>query len=248
MDTTGLDGGNRTKSASAIASRTPGAGAAPSAPTGVIASAGTAACSRTHHSWKWISSPAHLHARLDPVVGHRQQPDARLPALAQHPGDLGQRLTRREQLAAEDVRGEVEVAEREPGRPRAVGGELVADAMRLVRAPPALFLVAAAAERVHHRVQVWADPQAEQGDVVGGVADDGDRRVGGRREQAAQEARGADAAGKHGNPHGLIIPRGDDPPYPRPSGRAGLIAKTAIVSGPHAPTEGCVVTPTPCRT
>ncbi len=57
MDTTGLDGGNRTKSASAIASRTPGAGAAPSAPTGVIASAGMAACSRTHHSWKWISSP-----------------------------------------------------------------------------------------------------------------------------------------------------------------------------------------------
>ncbi len=55
METTGLDGGNSTKSASAIASSTPGAGAATSAPAGVIASAGTAACSRTHHSWKWIS-------------------------------------------------------------------------------------------------------------------------------------------------------------------------------------------------
>jgi hypothetical protein len=35
-----------------IASRTPGAGAAVSAPTGVIDSAGTDACKRTHHSWK----------------------------------------------------------------------------------------------------------------------------------------------------------------------------------------------------
>ena len=34
MDTTGLEGGNSTKSASAIASSTPGAGAAASAPTG----------------------------------------------------------------------------------------------------------------------------------------------------------------------------------------------------------------------
>jgi methylmalonyl-CoA mutase C-terminal domain/subunit len=33
------------------------------------------------------------------------------------------------------------------------------------------------------------------------------------------------------------IPRGDDPPYPPMSERAGLIAKTAIVSGPPAPTE-----------
>jgi hypothetical protein len=103
------------------------------------------------------------------------------------------------------VRGEVEIAEREPGRPRAVGGEFGSDAMSLVRASPALRVVAAAAERVHHRVKVRADSQAEQGDVVGGIADDGDRRVGGRRAQAAQEARCADAAGKHGNPHASII-------------------------------------------
>ena len=50
--TTGLDGGSSTQSAAAIASSTPGAGAAVSAPVNVIAAAGTAACIRTHHSWK----------------------------------------------------------------------------------------------------------------------------------------------------------------------------------------------------
>src|ERR1700761_9736253 len=138
---------------------------------------------------------------FDFVIGHWQQPYAWLPAFAQDAGDLGQRLALGEQLAAEDVRGEVKDAEREPGRPRAVGGEFVPDTVGLVRASPALLLIAAATEGVHPRVKVWADPQAEQGDVVGGVANDGDCRVGGRRKQAAQEARGADASGKHGNPH-----------------------------------------------
>ena len=50
MLTTGLDGGNSTKSASAMASSTPGAGTAPSAPLAVMASAGAAACIMTHHS------------------------------------------------------------------------------------------------------------------------------------------------------------------------------------------------------
>jgi len=44
IETTGLDGGSRTRSASAIASSTPGAGFASSAPTATIASASTAAC------------------------------------------------------------------------------------------------------------------------------------------------------------------------------------------------------------
>src|SRR6185437_11219894 len=116
------------------------------------------------------------------------------------------------------MRGEIEVAKREPGGPGPVGGELVPDAVRLARAAPALLLVAAAAQRVHHRVKVWADPQPEQGDVVGGVANDGDRRVGGRRPQAAQKARGANASGKHGNPHGLHYLVGGDPPAPPGTG------------------------------
>ncbi len=52
MLTTGLDGGSSTKSASAIARSTPGAGAARSAPEAMKLRAGTLACSRTHHSWK----------------------------------------------------------------------------------------------------------------------------------------------------------------------------------------------------
>src|SRR5579875_1082842 len=52
MLTTGLDGGNSTTSAAAIASSTPGAGVASAAPDGTIETAGTSACSRSHHSWK----------------------------------------------------------------------------------------------------------------------------------------------------------------------------------------------------
>ena len=38
-----------------MASSTPGAGAAPSAPTAVICAAGVSARIRTHHSWKWTT-------------------------------------------------------------------------------------------------------------------------------------------------------------------------------------------------
>ena len=52
MLTTGLDGGNSTTSAAPMASSTPGAGRARSAPEAMICTAGVAACIRTHHSWK----------------------------------------------------------------------------------------------------------------------------------------------------------------------------------------------------
>ena len=55
MLTTGFDGGNSTKSAAAIASSTPGAGRASAAPTASMRTAGTAAWSLTHHSWKCSS-------------------------------------------------------------------------------------------------------------------------------------------------------------------------------------------------
>ena len=74
----------------------------------------------------------------------------------------------------------------------------------------------AAAEGVHHGVEVGADPQAEQRDVVGGVADDGDlgrvaavgavRRVAGEVvPQAAQEPGSADAAREGRDPHPAIL-------------------------------------------
>src|SRR5207237_3713652 len=97
---------------------------------------------------------------------------ARLPAPAERLGDGGQRLAGRQQLAAPDVGGEVLVAEREPVRAGAVGGEFGPDLMRLRVPPPALVLVDAAAQGVHDGVQVWADPQADQRYVFGRVRDD----------------------------------------------------------------------------
>ncbi len=77
---------------------------------------------------------------------------------------------------------EVEVAEGEPLRNRPVCRELTLDPVALVRASPPLSLVDAAAEGVEQRVEVGADPQAEEADVVPGVADDrqlGVRELGG---------------------------------------------------------------------
>ena len=146
---------------------------------------------------------------LDPVVAHRQQPHAgrQAPAGAQRLGDLAQRVARVEHLGPDDVGGEVAVAEAEPGRPHAVRRQLVLDHEGLVGAAPALLLVDAAAEGVHHGVEVGADPQPEQRDVVAGVADDGDVEglVGAwrhRGEQAAQEPGPADAAGRDDDVHG----------------------------------------------
>ena len=54
-DTTGLDGGKRTTSASCRASITPGPGVAVSTPTRAKPCAGIAARCLIHHSWKWIA-------------------------------------------------------------------------------------------------------------------------------------------------------------------------------------------------
>jgi len=99
------------------------------------------------------------------------------PALAEHLGHLAQRVAEAEHLAAGDVGAEVSVTQPEPLGLHAVRRELALHGMRLVVTAPALGLVDAAAEGVHHGVEVGADPQPEQGDVVAGVADDGDLGV-----------------------------------------------------------------------
>ena len=86
------------------------------------------------------------------------------------------------------------------------GRELLPHREGLVGPAPALLLVDAAAEGVHHGVQVGADPQPEQRDVVAGVADDGDLGVRDLRAQAPQEPGGADSAGGDDDVHGGIIP------------------------------------------
>ena len=219
IDTTGLLGGRSTTSARRIASSTPGAAVARSSP---------ATTKRLRRDGRLVADPPLLEVDralaallvvdddvgLDRHVGHRQQLDALLgqaPAGRQPRGDLAERGTLPEPLRAHDVGADVEVAEREPLRDRTVGGELALHAVALVGAAPALALVDAAAERVEERVDVGADAQAEQGDVVTGVRDDGDGRVresGGGVEvvaKAADEAGAADPAGEGRDVHGRAV-------------------------------------------
>ena len=126
---------------------------------------------------------------LDPVVGDRQQRDAGLPAVAQRGGDVGERVAGAQHAGADEVGGDVAVAEAEPRRVGAVGGQLVAHRPGLARPAPAALGVDAAAEGVHAGVEVGADAQAVQPDVVADVDHGGDlRRLRDRRQRARPRA------------------------------------------------------------
>ena len=77
------------------------------------------------------------------------------------------------------------------------------------------------AKRVCRSCEVRADPQAEQRDVVSGVADDGEFGVRGRLFQAAEETRGPHAARQHGDAHTSesVRPAPGRPPGPLPAVR-----------------------------
>ncbi|GAA3303034.1 hypothetical protein GCM10020295_50560 [Streptomyces cinereospinus] len=150
------------------------------------------------------------HMGLDPVVRHRDEAYAGLPAVAEGFRDRAERVSGADHLRPDDVRGEVPVAQAEPLRPHAVRRELLLQVEGLVGPPPALLLVDAAAERVHHRVEVRADLQPEEVDVVTGVADDGDVRVRHGPLQAAQEPGTTDAACQNHNAHGPSVAGGYD--------------------------------------
>ena len=201
-------------SAAAIASRTPGRG------LGLLGA-------DRHHRVR-VQGGAQLHPvllevdrlafavhldgdmRLDAVVGHRDETDAGLPAGTQGLGDGAERVARAEHLRTDDVGREVAVAEPEPLGPHPVGGQLLLDGEGLLRTPPPLLLVDAAAQRVHHRVEVGADLQAEQMDVVARVADDGDIGLGGGRLETTEEAGTTDAACQNHNAHTQSLSGGYD--------------------------------------
>ena len=215
IETTGLLGGSSTTSARRMASSTPGA-------AGGAVEAGDDEAAR--RQGRLVPNPPLLEVDrplaalavvdddvgLDRHVGHRHQLDAALrqpPARREPGGHLAERVALPEPLRAHDVGADVEVAEGEPLGHCAVGGELALHAVALVGATPALALVHAVAQRVEQGVEVGADPQPEQGDVVAGVRDDGDRRVGeaGRGvevvAEAADEAGAADPAGEGRDVH-----------------------------------------------
>ena len=81
IETSGFDGAITTVAASVMASRTPGPGVASSAPTKRTACTGTPWRCLTKYSWKLISSPVvgEGHARLDAIVGDRQDAELEAP-------------------------------------------------------------------------------------------------------------------------------------------------------------------------
>src|SRR5438309_412868 len=80
-----------------------------------------------------------------------------------------------------------------------LGGELAADAEGLCLTPPAALGGDPAAERVHDRVEIRTDAQAEHRDVVAVVSDD--RDVMAELAQAEQEAGATDPARQHRHAH-----------------------------------------------
>ena len=129
---------------------------------------------RTQYSWKCRSSSSPVDgvhgvdARRDPVVGHRQEPRRRRrSARAIRAVTSRQRRAAGEQVRAEQVRREVEVAEVEPRLLGVEGPQLLGRAERLVAPPPAALAVEDVAEPVGDRVGVGGDVQAVHVDVVG---------------------------------------------------------------------------------
>jgi hypothetical protein len=91
-------------------------------------------------------------------------------------------------------------------QPGPVGAQLGLDEMGLAGPPPALLLIDSAAERVHDGVEVRADVQAEQGDVISGVPDDCDVRLRRRDPQPSKEPGTADSSGEQRDPHAPSLP------------------------------------------
>ena len=222
-DTTGLDGGTMTTSASAIASSTPGAGDGVLQPDHQHRLGGHLGV-QPHPVLLEVHDPPAARrlgvgdrdVRLHPVVAHGQQPNPGLPAPAERLGHRGEGVARLQHPGAHQVGGDVPVAEAEPRRLAAVRRELLLDAPGLRAAAPPAVGVDAVAEGVHHGVQVGADLEPVQPQVVGGVGDHGDVEAadpGGRPEQTLEESGPPDAAGQDGERargHGATLPHGPE--------------------------------------
>ena len=132
-----------------------------------------------------------LDPRLDRLIGHGQDRDALdAESARQLRGHPRRRPAAREQLGTPQVRCQVQVAKLEPRlttqpleRRHAPEG--------VAAIPPATRVVDHAGERVQHRVDVGRDAQAVQRDVVAGVDDRRQPRLGRRGAQPAREARAA---------------------------------------------------------
>ncbi len=227
IEMTGLLGHTSTVSASAMASSTPGAGRASAAPSKRTPTTGGSQCSRTNHSCM-ASSPSGVVMRVatrSSVIGSRRGPSSQA-AVTRAVASLSVAPSR-EQPGAEEVRGEVLVAESEP-RVLAVAGEGVDGGEGLAREAPAGVGVLGPGERVGDRVEVGAHVETVEPVVVGGVHDDGDVGRVDDLHQTAQEP------GRPHTPcqrcdHGVSVPA--DPSEP-PRCVPGRVARRSLaVSG-----------------
>ena len=73
------------------------------------------------------------------VVAHGKQCDTGIPAIAQRFGDRGQRISRAEHLAANQMRCDIAISEAEPVRLRAVRGEFFFRIPGFAGVPPSAF-------------------------------------------------------------------------------------------------------------
>ena len=143
----------------------------------------------------------------DRLIGHRQQARADAQARREVERHVGEPGAATQGLGPPDVGPEVTVPEPEPGR-CAVAFEHRGRVPGLVTEPPAGRVVREPGERVHDRVEVGADREPVELEVVPGVDDD--REVDGalvrpalpacrREREAVAHLRAAEAAGEHGH-------------------------------------------------
>src|SRR5215217_1508000 len=101
------------------------------------------------------------------------------------------------------------ITEGEPGRLDAVGPKLLHDSPALVLPTPAAYRIPASPEGVHDRVEIGADSEAVQGDVIGGISNHSEVR--GRIGVAypERELRAADATGQDHDLHRTSVPSAD---------------------------------------
>ncbi len=139
--------------------------------------------------------------RRDAVVGDGPHPRPDAEGHRELRRHLARRGARAQPRGADHVRGEVLVAQREPGV-LAEAGHLLERRVRLAAQAPAALLVVQAGERVQHRVDVRGDVQAVQLGVVADVHDDVEGVRGQRSRHAVGQAGAADAAGEQGHARG----------------------------------------------
>ena len=132
----------------------------------------------------------------DGIVAHGHQRQAQVPGGDDLAGDLGQGGALPQPLGPVEVGTQVPIAQVEPGHP-AVAPEGLHGLPGLADQAPAGLGVDRPGQGVGDRVDVGADVQAVQLDIVAGVDHRGDRRRVDDLHEAAQHPGGAHPSGHH---------------------------------------------------